>query len=233
MRLAPDPTGRFARRPFYEKVELDTACESLVDEFLLSLYGKVQYPISTNDITKLIERHVEDLDLYADLPSLYGDGVEGVTEFQPDGKPTVRITAMLAEDERRENRLRTTLTHEFGHVHFHSWLFDVQGHTGQLFPGESRQKAAQVCKRETILDAPMVDWMEWQAGHISGALLMPATAIRLEASQVLASISPPDFQAVRAPDRFGLALIDAVASRFLVSKEAARVRLLRLAILQE
>lgn len=178
MRLAPDPTGRFARRPFYEMTELDTACELLVEGLLLSLHGKVTYPISTDDITKLIERHVEDLDLYADLSSMYGDGVEGVTEFRPDGKPTVRIIAMLADDERRENRLRTTLAHEFGHVHFHSWLFDTQGHTGQLFVDEPRPKAAQVCRRETIVDAPMVDWMEWQAGHISGALLMPVTAIR-------------------------------------------------------
>jgi len=36
----------------------------------------------------------------------------------------VKISRELSADERRENRLRTTLTHEYGHVHFHNFLFD-------------------------------------------------------------------------------------------------------------
>lgn len=233
MRLIPDPTGRFSRRPFYEAEELDVACEVLIEAFLLELHGKVAYPVSTDDITKLIERHVEDLDLYSDLSSLYGEGVEGVTEFRKSGRPTVRVSAELASDTRRENRLRTTLTHEFGHVQFHAWLFDDQGKTGQLFEDESNAQSTQVCKRETMVEAPIVDWMEWQAGHISGALLMPTKAVRQAATHLMASIKLPDFRAIGPNDQFGRALIEAVASHFQVSAEAATVRLLRLGFLKQ
>jgi hypothetical protein len=88
--------------------------EEIVVNFLKGHLGKVQFPIQTDDLTILIERDTEDLDPYADL-SAYGDRVEGLTEFMPGRKPCVRITAALATSENRENRYRTTPTHEYGH----------------------------------------------------------------------------------------------------------------------
>lgn len=122
MKMIRDTTGRFKQRPHFEQADLDRDCERIVVEFLQQRYGEVKYPISTEDLTALIEKDADDLDHYADL-SNYGDGVEGVTLFQPGGKPKVKIAASLSEGN-RENRLRTTLTHEFGHVRFHSYLFD-------------------------------------------------------------------------------------------------------------
>ena len=52
--------------------------------------------------------------------------MEGLTEFRLGQKPSVKISALLAEDEGRKNRLRTTLTHEYGHVHFHAYLWEPQ-----------------------------------------------------------------------------------------------------------
>lgn len=233
MRLISDVTGRFPVRPFYEISELDIECEVLVDRFLCELYGEARYPISTDDITKLVERNVDDLDLYSDLASLYGADVEGVTEFHADAKPKVKIAAELSEDIRRENRLRTTLTHELGHVLFHAWLFDPSGKTGQLFSEESVVPTTQVCKRETILNALEVDWMEWQAGHISGALLMPGSVVKEEAKTQLLAIGAPAFRPVVATDPFGSALVRSISGKFQVSTEAARIRLLRLSILQQ
>lgn len=200
----------------------------LVGKFLRELHGKVEFPISTDDLTKLIERHVDDLDLYADLSAAYGEGVEGVTEFRPGHKPSVRISVDLSNSDNRENRLRTTLTHEFGHVHFHTWLFDDRQEG--LFP-RAVAPVAQVCKRETIIDAPMVDWMEWQAGHVCGAILMPASKVRRVAKDLLQTIKPPDLEPVTATGAYGAALIQQVMGRFQVSAEAARVRLFRLSIL--
>jgi IrrE N-terminal-like domain len=102
---------------------------------------------------------------------------EGVTEFAPRRKPRVRIAAELAYDERRENRYRTTLTHEYGHVHFHSYLFEMDPRSKDLFQSVVAG-GVQVCKRESILDARSNDWMEWQAGYICGALLMPISLLR-------------------------------------------------------
>jgi hypothetical protein len=84
MRYVPDRTGRFAERPHYEGAELDRIFERLVTEFLEAHRGKIAFPITTDDLTVLIERDTEDLDAYADL-SAYGSDVEGVTEFVPKG----------------------------------------------------------------------------------------------------------------------------------------------------
>src|SRR3546814_5151004 len=78
----------------------------------------------------LIELNDASLDSSADL-TVYGDDVEGVTAFHPDGDPEVAISDRLANDPRRENRLRTTLAHEFGHVHFHRHLWAGKFQHGQ------------------------------------------------------------------------------------------------------
>jgi len=70
-----------------------------------------------------------------------------------------------------------THTHEFGHVKFHGPLWAQKFANGDLLErGVNSNKA--ISKRDNILDAPQSDWMEWQAGYISGALLMPATPVR-------------------------------------------------------
>jgi hypothetical protein len=57
-----DKTGRFPQRPFYEDEELDYACEALLVGFLSSKYETVQYPITTNDLTILLDQVTDDLD---------------------------------------------------------------------------------------------------------------------------------------------------------------------------
>jgi hypothetical protein len=108
-----DRTGRFERRPFYTYTDLDQLAENRVSKFLRRRYGRVKYPISTDDLTVMIEQDVSDLDLYCDFPS--GD-IEGATNFIRGKKPRIKISRALTESCRRENRLRTTLCHEWGHV---------------------------------------------------------------------------------------------------------------------
>jgi hypothetical protein len=230
--MISDPTGRFKERPFYEPGELDRECERLVTMFLKELHGKVDYPIATDDLTKLIERHVADLDSHADLGH-YGSGVEGVTEFTPRKKPTVRIAAALAGEAYRENRLRTTLTHELGHVLFHTWLFDLRA-GDSLFPIATKKgDDTQICKRDTIVDAPQTDWMEWQAGHVCGAILIPGGRARELAAEVAKRVPPPELAAVTPSTPFARALVDAVVERFQVSADCARVRAQRLNLISQ
>src|SRR5437868_4325122 len=112
MKWVKDKTGRFGERPHYDPAELDAECERLVKDFLLARYGKIEFPIKTDDLTLIVESLAEDLDLYADLTAEEGE-VEGVTEFFPSKKPRVKISKHLSESA-LENRLRTTLTHEIG-----------------------------------------------------------------------------------------------------------------------
>ncbi len=56
MRYVPDRTGRFSQRPHYKPEELDRECENIIAGFLKQRYGSEDYPVSTDDLTVLIER---------------------------------------------------------------------------------------------------------------------------------------------------------------------------------
>ena len=84
----------------------------------------------------------------------------------------MRISACLAGDENRQNRLRTTLAHEYGHVRFHAYLWDLEPPGPDLLKSNPNA-SMQICYRDNILDAAQTDWMEWQAGYVCGALLCP------------------------------------------------------------
>jgi hypothetical protein len=223
MRYIPDSTGRFSHRPFYEAGELDAAAERIIVQFTGQSVNSLSFPITTDTLTKLIERDAADLDLYADLTT-DGLDVEGVTDFYPGEQPRVRIAAHLSEDETRAHRLRTTLTHEYGHVWLHKPLFDVLALSPQMFP-ELVPQESQRCKRETIVTARKTDWMEWQAGYVCGSLLMPITLVKqlvvdFRQQQELLTIH------VGSPEAAALQRI--LSKIFDVSLEAARVRLLQL-----
>lgn len=221
MRWIKDTTGRFQQRPYYEPDELDSECERIITEFLLEKYGKVIYPISTDDLTIMLEQHVDDLDLYADF--LHEEEVEGVAEFIPHQRPCVKISRSISEPPNMENRLRTTLTHEFTHVIFHGVLFE-SSRSAELFGARSKPKA--ICKRETIISAHKNDWMEWQAGYGCGAFLMPigplVTHIKIFLSRNRILRTP-----IEADSLEGQALITEVMAMFQVSHQAAAIRLMQ------
>jgi hypothetical protein len=230
MRMIPDRTGRFTERPHYDTSEIEVECERLVTEFLAEKYGRLTWPITTDDLTVLVEEHVDRLDLYADL-SEEGPDVEGVTDFHPGQRPRVRISSTLSASVGLENRLRTTLTHELGHVRFHGFLFELKAAGLDLFgptdpfPSATVSPAPQKCRRQTIIGAPHVNWMEWQAGYACGALLMPASHLRRLVAEFVRRHNL--LTEVHAGTAEALALIEAVVETFHVSREAALVRLLK------
>jgi IrrE N-terminal-like domain len=224
MKLVRDTTGRFALRPHYEPSELDHESERIVFSFLQARHGSIEFPLSTDDLTVLIEQHADSLDMYADL-SHYGEDVEGVTEFHADHDPKVSISKTIATDRRRRNRLRSTLAHEFGHVHLHRHLWEEKLRPGELFARRDSTNKA-ICKRGTIIDAPSYDWMEWQAGYVSGAILVP----RSRASRLVGEYCAGRGLHGDVPvwSHHGGVLVGMIQEAFEVSEEAARVRLLKL-----
>jgi hypothetical protein len=229
MQWVRDRTGRFPERPYYQSAELDAECERLMTEFLRARHGTVAFPVVTDDLSVLVEQGGAVLDLYADL-SVHGGDVDGVTDFVPGREPLVRVSRRLSENSRYENRLRTTLTHEFGHVRFHGLLWEARWALGDLFAGGGQ--VALLCRRGMLVGAPAMDWAEWQAGYVSGALLMPASHLRvvvrgfLEREQLFHGPFPVN-------SRAGQRLVGEVTAAFAVSKDAARVRLLRRGVLTE
>jgi len=229
MKWVKDRTSRFSLRPHYLPAELDSECEKLITDFLHQRHGRIGYPVSTDDLTVLIETLTSDLDLYSDLSNEEGE-VEGVTDFFPGRRPKVRISKHLTLDPGMSNRFRTTLTHELGHVKFHTFMFDGSS-SGELFE-PTAIVVSNKCKRDSMLPTAQTDWMEWQAGFACGALLMPATALRTTVKEFLEEQG-------RTLGRFAVkseeaqSLIAIVAITYVVSREAARVRLLQQGTLSE
>jgi hypothetical protein len=224
VKYVSDKTGRFSLRPHYEANELDLECEKIVTAFLRKINGSATPHISTNDLTKLIEHEADELDLYADL-SEYGPNVEGVTEFRLGRKPIVKIDKKLAEAENRQNRLRTTLCHEYGHVHFHAYLWELEPPKADVLIRDPTRNRI-ISKSESMLAAPQKDWLEWQAGYVSGAILMPLTHVRrlVRAYQQTHNI----IENINSDSEHGRAMIRALMDAFEVSEDAARVRLTKL-----
>lgn len=229
MRWVRDVADGLAERPHYEPAEIDEECERRVTDFLRRRHGTICYPLSTDDLTVLIEQSTADLDLYADL-SAEGPATEGVTEFLAGSQPRVRISAALSEAPSRERRLRTTLAHELGHVVFHSFLWRRPQPSRPWKPAADADRndevVGPVCRRDTILRAAAGDWLEWQAGYASGAFLMPAGAVASLAHELRPGFAVPIGATATSPR--GRALVRAVQRRFHVSAEAARIRLLKL-----
>ena len=184
---------------------MDATCERIVTDLLRDRHGAVRYPISTDDLTVLLERDTEDLDLFADLTN-HGEDVEGLTIFRPGRKPVVRISRKLTNDPYRNNRLRSTLAHEYAHVLLHGFLWE----DGRAKPG--LQTAAE-----------SVDWMEWQANYAAGALLIPLSVL----ARTVARHCGERSGAVPLPAAGPLvnSMITAVSRGYGVSRAAARVRL--------
>ena len=210
MKWVRDVSGRLPERPHYEPGELDRECEALVADFLRRKYGRTQYPLTTDDLTVLLEEHTSDLDLYADVGA-EGPGVEGVTEFAEKGKPRVRIGAALSASPSKANRLRTTLAHELGHVRFHTFLWSNGGLRGVK------------CVRDSIARPRQGDWLEWQAGYAGGAILMPAGVLATAVQTTLGGRPTPVFFRSETARR----VTRVVARSFDVSMQAAQTRLLQ------
>ena len=221
-----DKTGRFKKRPHYSPEELDFECEKVVKNFLENKYQKYELPVSTEDLAILIEQSTEDFDSCCDL-SEEGDDVEGITYFGKNKKPIVKISDRLQEDF-LENRLRTTLTHEFFHVKFHDFLYQIEEPPSlfNLKQDISNSENTHKCKRDNILKATTKDWMEWQAGYGCGAFLIPSSELTKGISDFRTTSNLP-YENISLDSPDAEILIFFVSQRFQTSEEAAKIRLLQ------
>jgi hypothetical protein len=226
MKFVVDKTNRFQKRPHYLQNELDIECEEIITQHMKENCGKLILPIPTDELTKLIEKDAGDLDLYADLSEFKGE-VQGVTSFFPNQKPSVRILKELSGGY-SEHRLRTTLTHEYGHVKFHGPLWEAEFLCREKTGKESKD-ALHGCNREIISSFQINDWMEWQANYASGAFLMPITYVNQTTSNYFNRyrVYPP----FKAYSSMADELVLKIAYAFDVSKDAAMIRLLKLGYL--
>ncbi len=92
----------------------------------------------------------------------------------------------------------------------------------------SRLVAASRCTRDFVLDAPLSDWMEWQAGYACGAILMPLSAMR---NLVHAEMGDGG-RWLTGDSEAAIELVARTAESFDVPADSARVRLEKLGFLR-
>ena len=147
------------------------------------------------------------------------------------GKTTRRPDFGELQVPHLENRLRTTLTHEWGHVHFHQFMFEVETRPRSLF-GDDVPSVSNKCMRDNIVGASETDWMEWQAGYVCGAILIPGGPL-IDTVQAFRRDNGLPLSNLALNSEAGQRLIDTVPAAFQTSKDAARVRLLKKRILTD
>ena len=231
MKWVWDETHRFRMRPHYSEEELDAQCQSLVFEYLKSRHGKVDFPLRTDDLKSILGRDAQTLDLDTDLTG-EAPRIEGLIEFRRGRKPAVRISARLTRAPGLENQFRTALAHAYGHVRFHDFLFQTEENFSLSLFGDSPHPLPRThrCERDSMLPLADRDWMEWQAGFVCGALLMPKDPLILAVRRFR---HERDLDHVALSDHSfdGAVLIDEIVKQFQTSWEAARIRLLQQRVL--
>jgi len=211
-----DPTGRLPYRLWYEESEIDAIME---DEF-----QKAGAPVLPGTIAVDIDAFIEGyLGVVPDFVAL-PDGVQGATEFYPDGRVRVKMSEDLAlradGSPGAERLLRTTLAHEASHVLLHRALF-LRG-TEPLFGGAASRQ--ELCRDVGFLAPGYTgEWWEWQANRGMAALLLPRTRLIAEI-QRRRTASPND----SVGD-----VIKHLAVGFAVSRQAVRYRLEQLGIVAD
>lgn len=206
MREGRDPTGKMPYRVWYDEAEID----SIMEDELRKAGRRHRDRCTPVDVDAFVEGHLGVTPTYVTLPA----GVQGATDFSPNGKVKMRICAELSERASRrepgaENLVRTTLAHEAAHVLLHRALFLKQSES--LFGGEAINRA--LCRDVRPVSTYTGEWWEWQANRGMGALLLPRREVVqfVSANQV-------------AKESGDESILRDVAERFQVSTQVVRYR---------
>jgi hypothetical protein len=224
------------QRIWFDEPEIEDIAE---DELMKA--GLLPTPESpVTDLERFVESHLgARLDQYAELDA----GILGLTEFLPARPPSISInkdlTGSALDDEDPlpglRGRWRATLAHEATHVLLHRSLFEFDVNQGHLFrvdelPSAASASLLRCLKRDVGCRAGGADWREVQANRGMAALLMPRGVFGKLARTVLAQ---PAAQPVDGGTRRMELVADALAQQFEVSKQAARIRLATLKLIDD
>lgn len=227
--------------PILSKAEIDVIGERFVRDFQPEVLA---HPAPV-DIEGFIEFY---LGMTPDYQFLSHNGVYlGMTVFNDTNKVPVydpvnhRADYISAKartviidnrllDESQKHRYRFTLGHEGGHDILHSGFFSYDPNQTSLFDSEVIAPMIQCRVENTASDRRDTrkwndrDWMEWQANHLSAAILMPKTPIM--------EMAKHHGDKLKYPPSMGL-FIAQISTVFDVSITAATNRLKDLGILRK
>jgi hypothetical protein len=172
-----------------------------------------------------VERH---LGAQLDLGAALGDDVLGVTELRGGEPARILInrdltgsTFEIDEYSGTLGRWRATVAHDGVHVLLHGLLFELNPNQQTMFDAETiaDDRVVRCYKRDTSFAGRSRDPREFQANKGIAALLMPRSVFG-EAARDLVAASETTPQ-----------IVEQLARRFEVSRQAARIRLSALGFL--
>lgn len=211
-----DFTGRFPRRPFYKREEIEVRAAEALQKCAEAASISIEHPLTDEILEILADYMTERFDISSDTTT-YGVDVDGFTVFARHGKPSVVLNRDLAAPSWRLRR-RFTIAHELGHVVLHQPLYERDERQLDLLV--RKESVPVYCAKKDIERS--IDWCEWQAGYFAGALLIPGRELNSFLTERAEFVEPLTDGTTDA-DR----LIARVSGEFDVSRDAARVRMLQ------
>jgi hypothetical protein len=188
---------------------------------------------SVVDVERLVEIYLGvDLDQHALLELT----VLGCTEFRRGEPPRIQINRDLtgsamdadASPLGLQGRWRATVAHEAVHVVLHRDLIEPSADQPALFDEntahEGGGRVVRCLKRDVRFDREPRDWREVQANYGMAALLMPRQVFMEVAREEAGGLRPEPLPFAAGADA-AFALAGRVAWRFMVSRQAASIRL--------
>ena len=176
------------------------------------------------NIDGFVEHHLQAI---LDIGATLDADVLGVTELRPGEPASILINRELTDaafevDEYSGTlgRWRATVAHEASHVLLHRPLFELNVDQQSLFGDVNADDPVIRCfKRDSSFGGRSTDPREWQANKGMAALLMPRSVFGEAARSAFST------------NVTAKAIVERLARRFEVSREAARIRLSTLGFL--
>ena len=231
MRSWPDPKSPWGKQLRFEENEF----EAMMDEMRWRAGPECFAPGKGVDVDLVLLKAIECEADYVDLPA----GVMGRTIFGADGSARIEISRALSDEAESDRtvrrRLRTTLSHECGHVACHRGLFIRDTETLSLFSGlparTTTAKPPIMCRADTVgRTGYRGEWWEYQANRCMAALLLPRTMFSASAKKRLADRG---FKSGNdcVQSGYGESLIRELSDEYDVSQQATLFRLQALGFL--
>lgn len=232
MKIIKDKTGHFSRGLWYEEGEIEGIAERHRQD-CLRLANEPDSPAL--DVDKFVEIYLPRalnteiiLDPYADLQSVEGPDVLGVTCFDPDCLK-IEIDRRVTEEAERSDqwgRYNATATHEAGHCILHPMIFQCDPNQQVLFRPNTLNKIS--CLKRTIEGRYSGEWWEYQANQMMANLLMPKKLFLAHFEMERNAYGIRDNRELVNDDHLSDAVVGYLARAFQVSKQAVKIRLAKL-----
>lgn len=178
---------------------------------------------------------------------------DGIIEVRQDGQCTqyaahageIIISSRLSDDDTKEGRYRYSLGHELGHVFYHREKYEREYDDSPVFDFEKASNSNDkrtiiACRGENIETARETctnDWEEWQADYFSACILMPSVSVDVFIEPYLTKQGfglngEDNYPLSNLPVREQMLIVDDFMKTYAVSRQAARIRLKVLGLMQ-